>query len=115
MKKDNVLNIVLCPFNDEPIVTHIPNELEPMQQLVGGYIETVSLFTNGKNRKIVLIVDKEGIIKDKPENMSTIAHGIRGNCFFVAAQGEEFVSLDKDEIDFLLHNCQARWQRNKSK
>ncbi len=63
----------------------VPNTLEALQELVGGYIEVINLFPN-----IVVIVNKEGVLKDMPFNMYLAGHWLRGPVLFVGVKGEDF-------------------------
>ena len=75
-------------------IATIPNTLEAMQKLVGGYIETVSL-PNG----LILVMDEEGRLKGRQENVRCVQYGtIVGTVFVTAADGDEFRSLTTEEI-----------------
>lgn len=68
----------------------IDNTLEALQDLVGGYIETVNL-PGG----IVMIVNEEGKILRLPMNFRFNCDPIRGTAVFVGVDGEEFCSLNQ--------------------
>lgn len=68
----------------------IDNTLEALQELVGGYIETVSL-PGG----IVMIVNEEGKILRLPINFHLNCDLIRGTAVFVSVNGEDFCSLNQ--------------------
>lgn len=90
---DKIKIVYQFPGNTSRI-TEIPNTLEAMQKLVGGYIETLSL-PNG----LVIVVDEEGRLKGLPENVRCERYGtIVGTLFITAADGEEFRSLTTEEI-----------------
>lgn len=75
-------------------IATIPNTLEAMQKLVGGYIETVTL-PNG----LILVMDEEGRLKGRQENVRCVQYGtIVGTVFVTAADGDEFRSLTTEEI-----------------
>lgn len=75
-------------------IATISNTLEAMQKLVGGYIETVSL-PNG----LILVMDEEGRLKGRGENVRCVQYGtIVGTVFVTAADGDEFRSLTTEEI-----------------
>jgi len=71
----------------------IPNTLEAFQQLVGGYIETLSL-PNG----FVIVINEEGRLKGLRANIICYAGVIVGNVVITKAEGEEFVSLTPEQI-----------------
>lgn len=75
------------------IVT-VPNTLEALQELVGGYIE-VHYIGNG----LLLVMDEEGRLKGLPENVRCVQYGtIVGPVFITADQDEDFRSLTTEEI-----------------
>jgi hypothetical protein len=89
------IKIVICEPEKEPKVVEIENELEPMQQIVGGYIEVVrpSVFENG----ILLICNEEGMLDDLPKN-----RGIHGIFFITKDGGEDFISLTDKEVETVI-------------
>ena len=85
--------VVQNPGEISRVVT-IQNTLEAMQEVIGGYIETVTL-PNG----LVLVMDEEGRLKGLRENVRCVQFGtIVGRIFITAAEGESFRSLTVDEI-----------------
>ena len=77
----------------------VPNELHTLQELVGGYIETV---TAGVDPDVVLIVNEEGVIRmDMEYNCVIRCKDARGgfDCPFygpillVGADGDEFTDV----------------------
>lgn len=67
----------------------IDNDLHALQRAVDGYIEAVGLKDGG-----VMVVDEEGMIKDKPCN--NIASLIAGTLIYGVAL---IVGADEDEFD----------------
>lgn len=75
------------------IVT-IPNTLEAMQELVGGYIEPHHICGS-----LLLVMDEEGRLKGLPENVRCVQYGtIVGPVFITADKDEDFRSLTPEEI-----------------
>ena len=75
------------------IVT-VPNTLEALQELVGGYIE-VHHIGNG----LLLVMDEDGRLKGLPENVRCVQYGtIVGPVFITADKDEDFRSLTPEEI-----------------
>lgn len=68
----------------------IDNTLDALQELVGGYIETVNL-----PGSIVMIVNEEGKILRLPINFRLNCDLIRGTAVFVSVNGEDFCSLNQ--------------------
>lgn len=100
----NKLRILYAPHDSKPEVKSISNRLLILQVLVGGYIETVRL-PELEDHQIVMVVNEEGIIKQLPLNKNLLPFFYVGDVFFVAEDGEEFVSLSDDQLsqifDFL--------------
>jgi Domain of unknown function (DUF3846) len=99
MKK---LTVVHAKVGEEVEIKTIEHTIEEMHKLVGGWIEVVNL-QNG----ILMVVNEEGAITDLPLNFVTVVidrgvvkpvHEIFGDVFFVSQVGEDFVSLDKEQI-----------------
>lgn len=84
----------------------IPNTLKTMQQIVGGYIETVTVATD-----LVIVCNEEGRLIGLPYNC-TIAGGCDfvGTIFFVGKFRDEFCSIgvSKEWIrQIILHDSAA--------
>lgn len=60
MKK---IKIILKKVGEEPRIAYIPNTLEAMQELVGGYIETVTLASD-----FIVVCNEEGRLIGLPNN-----------------------------------------------
>lgn len=78
-------------------VKEIENNLETLQQLVGGYIEVVPYKDN-----IVIICDEEGKLKGKEINISFSYDVIAGNCLFVGTNEGDFTSLTDKQIEEII-------------
>lgn len=71
----------------------IPNTLEALQGIVGGYIETVWLRDN-----CVLVCNEEGKLQGLPVNFRIFGDVIVGTALFAGVSGEEFCSLTDEQI-----------------
>lgn len=71
----------------------IPNTLEALQGIVGGYIETVTFAED-----CTLIVNEEGKLQGLPRNFRIFGDVIVGTALFVGVSGEEFCSLTDEQI-----------------
>lgn len=82
----------------EPRTMVIPNELKVLQDLVGGYIETLKIADN-----VVMIFNEEGKLLDLAPNffVGAIADVILGPVIIVGEDGDEFTSLSEDNIAFI--------------
>ena len=68
-------------------VVEIDNTLEALQKAVGGYIETVTVFSNG-----CLICNEEGrLLNLEPQEI--LGETFFGTCLFVGVDGEEFTDI----------------------
>lgn len=81
-----------------PEVIDVPNELRPLQKLVGGYIEVVRL-TDG----FILICNEEGKLKGLEPNIFLISgtnvDEVVGPILIVKDAGEEFGELTEEETN----------------
>lgn len=85
--KEKIRVIVKRP-GVQPETRTIPNTLEALQELVGGYIETVTLAPG-----LVGIVNEEGFILDLPYNMDLHGNPIFGTLVIAGVVGEEFYDV----------------------
>ena len=76
----------------------IPNTLKMLQDLVGGYIETVRISDN-----IVMIMNEEGKLKGLEPNFFFGALGdiIIGPVIIAGEDGEDFASLSDEDADYI--------------
>ena len=73
----------------------IDNELAALQQAVGGYIETVTPFTN-----LTIICDEEGRLKGKPYNCRICNVDFVGTVLLAGVDKDEFTDVPlRDEKD----------------
>ena len=83
---NKITAVIKRPREDAELAT-IENELHQLQELVGGYIECVTIEPG-----LVAVVDEEGIINSKPFNMKLGVHQLFGTIVFVGVDGEEFTN-----------------------
>ena len=103
MKKRKV---IICPAEREPYAANVSDSLEALQKIVGGYIKTVTVFTDA-----VVICNEEGRILGLPENRSFFISGICGDCLICGVDGEEFASLSEPDCGKLLKLCKDRFRK----
>lgn len=89
------IRVVIIEPGEPSYQKTIPNTLEAFQEIVGGYIEVVSLSGN-----IRMIINEEGKLLSLPKNrvatelyQSTTDY-IAGTAIITETRGEDFVSLD---------------------
>ena len=73
------------------------NTLKAYQDAVGGYIETVTLFTD-----LVLICNEEGRLKGLPYNTTICGCDFYGTILAVGVSGDDFASVDARCINLAL-------------
>lgn len=66
----------------------VPNELPALQQLIGGYIESVTLCTD-----LVVLCDEDGRLKGLPYNCEVCGVTFHGPIMFVGVDGDEFCDV----------------------
>lgn len=93
MNKDK-LKGWLVPADGECREIEIENTLKALQEVVGGYIETVTLYID-----LVLIVNEEGRILGLPENEHL--DGVVGDALVLGVDEDDFRSLTDGELAVL--------------
>lgn len=94
-----MIKVVLCEVGKEPKVVEIKNDLQTLQEIVGGYIENVTL-----RSKICLICNEEGMLKGLPFNRC----GILGPFILSKAnEDDELISLSDSEIRIIGEWCES--------
>lgn len=66
----------------------VPNTLEALQKLVGGYIETVTIADDA-----VVICNEEGRLRGLPENCEVCGVSFCGTIVIAGIKGEEFADV----------------------
>lgn len=74
----------------------IDNELSALQDLVGGYIQTVYL-----PHGVIMIVNEEGKLMGLKPNFRLEHDLIVGTAVFVSADGEEFAGLSERQENYI--------------
>ena len=92
------MRIIYKEPGKEPRTMIVPNKLKMLQDLVGGYIETLKIADN-----VVMIFNEEGKLLDLEPNFFVGAIGdvILGPVVFCEEDGEEFSSLSDNVIELL--------------
>lgn len=93
------MQVVLCEPRKDAIVTKIENELETMQNIVGGLIQVIYPFDDN----VALVCNDEGKINNLPYNRRLLDRkgnllDIIAGTFFICSFDEEenFISLTDD-------------------
>lgn len=94
------MRIVVKNIGKQAEIVEIKNELKPLQQIVGGYIEVLPL-----SNEILMVCNEEGKLKDLPVNFKLNINGhtdfIVGNVLFVGRNDVDFDSLSDEQIKVL--------------
>lgn len=92
---------VLIKEPGKPWVTaEVENTLEALQSVVGGYIETLTI--NAGTEPLVLIMDEEGRLNDKPYNMTIGGVDLVGTLLLCAVDEDEFCNVPDWVVRVLL-------------
>lgn len=88
------MKALLVKCNEKPRKINIENNLEKLHELVGGYIECISI-----DKNVMLVCNDEGKVMDLPMNRYLVIDDelwdiIHGDFFLVGVNGEDFDDLD---------------------
>ena len=88
------LRVIIVPVSGAPYETTIANELKDFQQLVGGYIQTVSY------GEYLLVVNEECKLKGLPWNphIMDAYDAFCGQAVITKTRGEWFVPLNDMDV-----------------
>ena len=86
------IKVFYKPVGGERELREIPNTLEAMQELVGGYIEAVKICTD-----LVLICHEEGRVLGLEPN-PFLGYDFRGDWFICGVDGDEFTDVPGDFV-----------------
>lgn len=80
-------------------IRDIDGRLETLQNLVGGYIEPITL-----NNSMVVLCDENGKLTDKEPNiwLERIKDVLMGNIVFIGTDGEEFTDFPEEHLDAVM-------------
>ena len=81
----------------------IPNTLEALQQIVGGYIETVTFMSD-----LVVICNEEGRLINLPYNCEILDVDFVGTIVFVGRKEDEFTDCPETSLYRLLTSM--KWE-----
>lgn len=92
------MKVIVKEVGKAPQVTEIENTLDTLKELVGGYIETVTLHDD-----VILICNEEGKLQGLPPNFAIGNDVIVGTVIFVSFDGkEDFTGLNDWQIEYLM-------------
>lgn len=92
---DSLIRIVIIEPGFDPEVRLIKNDLKSLQELVGGYIEVLPFYEH-----LIIIINEEGKIIGLPHSgYSYRGDSLVGPIVILGTEGEEFISLTKEEAE----------------
>lgn len=100
------MKVIIKQPGKEPEVAEIENTLPALQQVVGGYIETVTLAAD-----CCIICNEEGRLQELPYNLTFCGVSFVGTILFVGVAGDEFADLSKEYAEILLGQLERSEQR----
>lgn len=101
MKKNKDIKVLFKPVDGQARVYSIPNTLEAMQLLVGGYIETVTVAKNA-----VIVCNEEGLIRGLKPNRF-LGFDFVGDVFACGRRGDAFTDVPKALITMAARETEA--------
>ena len=81
----------------KPETMVVGNDLESLQEVIGGHLEMVSL----PDLDAVMIVDEEGKLKGNPYNFTIRNDDIVGTVIFCGVGDEDFTDIGPDALHIL--------------
>ena len=91
------MKVIVKEPNKPMEVKNIPNTLEALQGIVGGYIETFPSYFHD----IDIVLNEHGRLDGLEPNIIVMGELLVGTVVFVAVQGEEFRGLTPEEIGWV--------------
>lgn len=85
----------------DPVEVMVPNTLEHIQMMVGGYVEAVPWYFY---KNMQLLCDEEGKLDRRPVNFIWKDDAIVGSVMWVGEDGEDF-----DDCPYTLTEFRRRW------
>lgn len=92
------LKVVILPVKKDPEVREVPDSLESLQKIAGGYIESVRIKADGHS--YIILIDEEGKLKRLTPNLVWFGDVLVGPAIFTKSNHEgDFVSLDDQDVE----------------
>lgn len=96
------MKIYHCKQGEQAELRDVPNELDALQEAVGGYIQAVSISsTQSTGNDLVMVCNEEGKIKKMLPNRWVKGDVICGDFFFCGTDGEDFCDVPERDIPML--------------
>jgi len=98
------IQVVIVEPNKKPYKKTIPNTLEAMKEIVGGYIEVIPCGVTDKKQQIILTLNEEGKLLGLPVNRKIMGKDILVGTFFISAanmQGDNITLSDRQCFEII--------------
>jgi hypothetical protein len=100
----DTIQIVIVEPNKKPYKQMIPNTLEAMKEIVGGYIEVLPIGATETKAQLILTLNEEGKLLGLPVNRKIMGKDILVGTFFISAanmQGDNITLTDRQCFDII--------------
>lgn len=103
------MKVIGKKFGKRPEVMEIGSDLKDLQEFVGGYIEVPFISPALRDRNIVMVVNEEAVLQELEPTLALVRNGqvvgcLQGQLFFCSTEGEDFASLNDEQIKFIMDN-----------
>ena len=95
--KDKQIRVIVKTVDGDWEIKTIDNALKPLQQIVGGHIEPVTLTGD-----YTLLCNEEGLVLGLPFNQRVFEFKIYGDFCIVRTHGDEFVTMNQEEAESII-------------
>ena len=91
---DKIVKVIVCPAdpNKEPYISEIEDELEPLQEAVGGYLEQITLY-GIEDGKYIVLCDEDGRLKRKPLNCLICGYALVGDILICRQKNGKLIDV----------------------
>lgn len=103
------MRVIGKKFGRNPEIMEISEELESLQEFVGGYIETPFVSYDFRDMNIVMVVNEEATFLNLQPTLAFVKDDmvlgcIYGQYFFCGIKHGEMISLNEEQIQFIMDN-----------
>ena len=98
---DKTIKVIVKEPNKQAELIEIPDTLEKLQEIVGGYIQMIQF-----DRESALICDEEGKLKGYEVNFPLWNDVIVGTCVIAGVDGEDLADVPEQTIRTLNAICE---------
>lgn len=98
------IQIVVVEPNKKPYKKMMPNTLEAMNEIVGGYIEVLNIGKSKTGARVAITLNEEGKLQGLPVNRFIVGFDILVGTFFITAynlEGDNISLSDQEANHFI--------------